>query len=197
MGGVGADAITIGSGGVNLAAVARGAASQGFVISTGDGVTDTVTIGSRITTKGAGSVSLTTLGTGLGYGIELAAGVTTPRGSQTFVGAVTLQKDTSLKAGGNIAFSSTIYGASRLTLSAGQVIVLAGDVGGITPLQGITVAAAKGVSVVAALTLDGTGTKPGTSGLVIGKNVNNILFLPATIGNARTISGFSGSRGSC
>ena len=69
VGGVGADAITIGSGGVNLAAVARGAASQGFVISTGDGVTDTVTIGSRITTKGAGSVSLTTLGTGLGYGI--------------------------------------------------------------------------------------------------------------------------------
>ncbi|MEI6240869.1 MAG: hypothetical protein WCR51_10800, partial [Planctomycetia bacterium] len=41
VGGASADAITIGPGGVNLAAVTNGAASQAFVIDTGAGLTDT------------------------------------------------------------------------------------------------------------------------------------------------------------
>jgi hypothetical protein len=106
---------------------------------------------------------------------------------------VTIQQNTSLAAGGNITFSSTIDGASRLTLSSGGAVTLAGDVGSVTPLKGITLTAAKSVAVNGAVALDGTGTAAGTSGLVIGANVNGVVFSPATKLNGRTISGFSGA----
>jgi hypothetical protein len=192
-GGVGVDAVTIGAGGVNLSAVTKGLANQEFSITTGAGLTDTITVANAISSKGAGAVSLTTLGTGLGKGIQLAASVTSPLGAETFAGAVYVPQNVLLKAGGNIVFSSTIDGASRLTLSSGAAITMAGAVGGTTPLKGITLAAAKSVAVNGAVTLDGTGTAAGTSGLVIAANVNNVVFSPASKVNARTISGFSGS----
>ena len=193
VGGVGTDAITIGSGGVNLAAVTKGGAAQSVSIDTGAGVTDTITIANAISSKGAGAVSLRTLGTGPANGILLGAGVTAPLGGQTFLGAVTLQQNASLVAGGGISFKSTVDGAKRLTLSSGGAIGLAGAVGGTTPLAGITLSAAKSVAVNDALTLDGMGTAAGTSGLVIGANVNNVVFKPAAKDNARTISGFTGN----
>ncbi|MEI6506775.1 MAG: right-handed parallel beta-helix repeat-containing protein, partial [Planctomycetota bacterium] len=159
----------------------------------GVGSSDTISVANAIATKGAGPVSLMTLGTGPVNGIQLAAGVTTPTGPQTFTGAVTLQNDVSLKAGGNIAFPSTVDGRGRLTLSSGGAITLAGAVGITTPLKGLTLAAAQSVAVNEALGLDGTGTAPGTSGLVIAANVNNVLFSPDNKTNARLISGFSGS----
>ena len=191
--GVGTDAITIGPGGVNLTAVTKGGAAQSFSIDTGAGVTDTITIANAIASKGAGAVSLRTQGTGPANGILLGAGVTAPLGGQTFLGAVTLQQNASLVAGGGISFKSTVDGAKRLTLSSGGAIGLAGAVGGTTPLAGITLSAAKSVAVNDALTLDGMGTAAGTSGLVIGANVNNVVFKPAAKDNARTISGFTGN----
>ncbi|MFM8893534.1 MAG: right-handed parallel beta-helix repeat-containing protein, partial [Planctomycetia bacterium] len=83
-------------------------------------------------------------------------------------------------------------GASRLRLSAGGKVTLAGRIGGLSPLTGITVSRARGVSVAGAMELDGKWTS-GTSGFVIGANVNNVVFSPATAMNARLISGFSGS----
>ena len=189
VGSVGADVITVGPGGVNLAAVTKGSANQSFTIDTGAGATDAIIVANAIATKGAGALSLTTRGTGMGWGIQLSAGVTAPKGAQTFAGDVYLETKTSLTAGGNITFTSTIGGLDRLTLSSGQAITLAGAI----TLPGMTVAAAKSVAVNDAMTLDGTGTAAGTSGLVIGANVNNVVFSPAGKGNARTISGFSGS----
>ena len=192
-GGAGTDAVVIGIGGVNLKTISKGAANQSFSIDTGAGVSDTVSIANPVSAKGAGAVSLMTLGVGPSSGIRLAADVTAPQGSQTYAGAVMLQKITTLKAGGDISFSSTLDGARRLTLSSGRAITLAGAVGGTAALKNIAIAAAKSVAVNDAVTLDGASTSAGTSGLVIGSNVNNVVFSQATKTNARTISGFSGS----
>ena len=192
-GGAGVDAVTIGSKGVNLAAVTAGASAQNFGIDTGAGATDRITVAAAVSSKGAGGVSLTTLGTGPGLGIQLAAGVTAPLGPQTFAGAVTLQNNTSLTAGGNIGFTSTLDGANRLTLSSGNAITFSGAIGGTTPLRGITLSAAKSAAFAGAMKLDGTGTGANTSGLVIGANVNNVVFSAASGSNARTIENFGGS----
>lgn len=197
VGGAGTDSVRVGNGGVNLVAVGRGAVWQGVSINTGAGTDDTITVAGPLVTKGAGAVTVVTQGQAGAHGIRLAAGtaMTTPSGSQTFTGAVTLLGDVELRAGGAISFSSTVDGAGRLSLSAGGAITFAGDVGGVTPLQGITLARAGRVAVSKGLSLDGTGTSAGTSGLVIGANVHNVVFSTkhaADNGGGRTISGFSG-----
>ncbi|MCE9631231.1 MAG: lipocalin family protein [Planctomycetia bacterium] len=191
LGGVGTDTVTIGRGGVNLAAVGRGAAAQGFTIDTGLGAGDAIVVGGQITTKGAGAVSLSTKGEAVARGILLAAGVTTPGGSQTFAGPVTLLNGVALQAGGGISFSSTIDGFGRLRLSAARAITMAGDIGSRLPLQGITVAQASRVLVGAGLVLDGSGTAAGESGFVIGGNVRNVVF--SSVPAIRTIGGFGGA----
>jgi len=197
VGGGGTDSVRVGNGGVNLAAVGRGAVWQGVSINTGAGTDDTITVAGPLVTKGAGAIKLVTQGQSESHGIRLAAGtgMTTPSGSQTFTGAVTVLGDVELRAGGAISFSSTVDGAGRLSLSAGGAITFAGDVGGATPLQGITLAKASRVAVSEGLSLDGTGTAAGMSGLVIGKNVHNVVFSTKNAASygGRTISGFSGS----
>ena len=191
-GGAGTDSVTIGGGGVNLRTVTRGAASQGVSINTGAGTSDTITIAGPLVTKGAGAVNLATQGQSGAHGIQLASRLTAPTGSQTFNGAVTLQGDVDLRAGRGISFSSTVDGAGRLSLSAGGAITFAGDVGSNGPLKGLTLARASRVTVSQGLSLDGTGTAVGTSGLVIGKNVHNVVFSKRTVATSgRTISGFS------
>jgi hypothetical protein len=128
VGGANTDSITIGPGGVNFAAISRGAAAQGFFIDTGAGVGDSITIAGQIVAKGAGAVSLTTNGQGVSNGILVSSGVVTPRGSQSFGGGVTLLNSVALQAGGDISFLSTIDGFGRLQLSAKRVITMAGDV---------------------------------------------------------------------
>ncbi|MGI9177590.1 MAG: right-handed parallel beta-helix repeat-containing protein, partial [Pirellulales bacterium] len=192
-GGSGTDAVMIGTGGVNLSVVTKGGAAQGFSIDTGAGLSDTIAVANRIAAKGAGAVGLTTLGQATTSGILVSAGVSTPAGSQAYAGAVTLLSDVTITSGGDIGFSSTVDGARRLTLSSGNAIAFAGVVGGATPLQGITLTRARSVAVSEAMTLDGTATAAGTSGLVIGAGVNAVVFSPASKSNARTISGFSGS----
>ncbi|MFM7185519.1 MAG: hypothetical protein ACKO4Z_12225 [Planctomycetota bacterium] len=192
-GGAGEDAVTVGPGGIDLAAVAKGAASQSFLVDTGAGTSDTISLATKVVAKGAGGVSLTTLGNGIGRGIVLAADVTTPKGGQTFAGAVMLPKAASLRAGGDILFASTLDGLGRLTTSAGGAITLDRAVGRNVPLGGIEINAAKSVAVNDALTLDGAGTPRGTSGFVVGANVNSVVFSPATATNTRTIRGFGGN----
>jgi VCBS repeat-containing protein len=190
------DAITIGRGGVNLAAVRAGAASQSFRIDTGAGVADAITVGSAITAKGSGVVTLTTLGGSYGGGIQLGATVTTAGGSQAYVGDVTLVGDTTLSAGtgGSILVSGRIDGARRLTLAAGGTITLAAGVGTTTPLRGMTISRASGVAVAGGFRLDGSGTAAGTSGLIVAAGVNKLVFAPADPAvHPRSITGFSGS----
>jgi lipocalin len=191
VGGANTDSVRIGPGGVNLAAIGRGAAAQGFFIDTGAGVDDSVTIAGQIVAKGAGAVSLATKGEGVAHGILLASNVVTASGSQSFGGSVTLLNSVALRAGGGISFSSTIDGFGRLGLSAGRAITMAGDVGSSLPLQGITLAKASRVLVGGGLVLDGADAAPGESGFVIGANVNNVVFSP--LSDARTISGFGGA----
>ena len=191
VGGASTDSVRIGPGGVNLAAIGRGAAAQGLVIDTGAGTADSIAIAGRIVAKGAGGVSLSTQGSGLTHGILLAANVVAARGSQSFAGGVTLLNGVALQAGGDISFSSTIDGFGRLQLSAGRAITMAGDVGSWLPLQGITLAKASRVLVGGGLALDGSGTAAGTSGFVIGANVHNVVFAP--LAGGRTISGFGGA----
>ncbi|MFM7040647.1 MAG: hypothetical protein ACKO35_00435, partial [Planctomycetaceae bacterium] len=161
----GLDSVTIGSGGVNLAAVARGAAAQGLSIDTGTGTADSISVMSPISTKGSGPVSLTSEGNEL-YGIEIGAGITTPRGPQTFAGSVILIDSPVLSAGGAVAFSSQVFGVR----------------------SGLTIAKAASVSLSEGIRLDGTDTAAGTSGLVIGKNVNNVV-----ISGQSTFTEFPGS----
>ncbi|MFM8494203.1 MAG: lipocalin family protein [Planctomycetia bacterium] len=191
VGGVGEDSIRIGPGGVNLAAIGRGAAAQGFSIDTGAGAGDSIAIAGQIVAKGAGAVSLATQGEAVARGIQMTAGVTTPRGSQTFAGPVTLLSSVPLQAGGGISFSSTIDGFGRMRLSAARAITMAGDIGSRLPLQGITVAQAGRVLVGAGLVLDGSGTAAGASGFVIGANVHNVVF--SSLSSDRTITGFGGA----
>ena len=192
VGGAGTDSVTVGSGGVNFAAVARGAASQGVSINTGAGADDTIRIAGPLVTKGAGGVNLVTQGQPGSHGIQLSASTRAPLVSQAFAGAVTLQSDVDLRAGGGISFSSTVDGAGRLSLSAGGAITFAGDVGNYAAIKGLTLVKASRVTVSQGLALDGSGTVAGTSGLVIGANVHNVVFstkTPDTSG--RTIRGFS------
>ena len=191
LGGAATDSIRIGPGGVNLAAIGRGAAAQGLSIDTGAGVGDSITIAGQIAAKGAGAVSLTTKSEGVTHGIQMASGVVTPKGSQSFGGGVTLLNGVALQSGGNISFSSTIDGFGRLQLSAERAITMAGDVGNSLPLQGITLAKASRVHVGGGLVLDGSGTAAGTSGFVVRANVHNVVFAP--VADARTISGFGGA----
>ena len=191
VGGANTDSVTIGPGGVNLAAIGRGAAAQGLVIDTGAGMGDSITIAGQIVAKGAGGVRLATKSEGVTHGILLASSVVTAGGSQSFGGAVTLLNGVALQAGGDIAFASSVDGFGRLRLTAGRAITMAGDVGSRLPLQGITLAKASRVLVGGGFVLDGSGTAAGTSGLVIGANVHNVVF--SRLSDARTISGFGGA----
>ena len=190
-GGAATDSVRIGPGGVNLAAIGRGAVAQGLTIDTGAGAGDSIAIAGPIAAKGAGDVNLATQGEGVAHGILVASGVVTPKGSQAFGGGVTLLNGVALQAGRDISFSSTIDGFGRLELSAGRAITMVGDVGSWLPLQGITLARADRVLVGGGLVLDGSGTAAGTSGFVIGANVDDVVFLPGS--EARTISGFGGA----
>jgi hypothetical protein len=190
----GADSITIGGTGINLAAVTKGAASQSFSIDTMAGATDMVVIGKPILAKGSGSVSIATLATDGSRGIRFGAGVTTVSGSQTYSGPATLVANTALTAGAGaaIGFSGTLNGAKSLALSAGGAITFAAAVGGTTPLQGVSLSRAGSVAVNHAFHLDGSGTAKNANGLTIGRGVNNVVF--STLGSgARTIQNFSGS----
>ena len=188
----GADAITIGGAGVNLAAVTRGAANQSFTIDTHAGATDMVLIGKSITAKGSGSVSIITRATDASRGIRFAAGVTVGAGAQTYAGPATLLAHTVLTAGAGISFSGTVDGAGSLSLAAGGAITFADAVGRATALKGLAVSRASSVAVNGAFHLNGTGTAIGSHGLSIGAGVNNVVF--AAIGSgSRTIQNFSGS----
>jgi lipocalin len=191
VGGANPDSVTIGPGGVNLAAISRGATAQGLFIDTGAGASDSIAIAGLIVAKGAGAVSLTTQGEGVTRGIQMASNVVTARGSQWFSGGVTLLNGVALQSGGDISFSSTIDGFGRLQLSAGRSITMAGDVGSSLPLQGITLTNASRVHVGGGLVLNGSGTAAGTSGFVVRANVHNVVF--SSLSDARTISGFGGA----
>jgi lipocalin len=191
VGGANTDSVRIGPGGVNLAAIGRGAAAQSFTIDTGAGAGDSIAITGQIMAKGAGDVSLATKGEGVSHGILMASNVVTSRGSQSFDGGVTLLNGVALESGGDISFSSTIDGFGGLQLSARRAITMAGDVGSWLPLQGITLAKASRVFVGGGLVLDGSGTAPGTSGFVIGANGPNVVF--SAVPDTRTIGGFAGA----
>jgi len=195
VGNSGVDSVTIGSGGINLAAITKGAADQGFSVNTMAGVTDRVRILNPIVTKGAGSVAITTLGVGSTQGIRLKASVTSAgASSQSYSGAVTLQANPMLSSGtGGIVFSSTLDGASSISLSTTGPISLSGNVGSTTPLKGMTVSKAASMAVQAGLILSGTGTSTGANGLTIAAGVNNVVFAPTEA--VRTISKFATGSG--
>ncbi|MFM7519530.1 MAG: beta-propeller fold lactonase family protein [Planctomycetota bacterium] len=178
---------------MNLAAVTKGAAGQSLSIDTGVGTSDAIVIASAVSAKGAGPVSLTTQGQATKHGILLSANVLAPTGSQTFAGSVTLESDVTVKAGKVITFAATVDGDQRLTVSAGGPVAFIGEVGGNQQLTGVTLARAAGVAFADGFSLDGTGTAAGTSGLVVGKNVNSVVFLPPSGLLTRTITNFTGA----
>ncbi|MEX0688258.1 MAG: right-handed parallel beta-helix repeat-containing protein, partial [Pirellulales bacterium] len=193
VGSTGTDRVVIGKAGVNLAAVTKGAAAQSLSIDTGTGASDAIVIASPVSAKGAGSVSLASQGQAIDFGIILQANVTSPAGSQTFGGAVSLEsRGISVTAGQVITFASTVDGDQRLTVSAGGPVAFLGAIGGNEPLSGVTLARAAGVAFADGFELDGTGTAAGTSGLVINSNVNSVVFLPSGP-LTREITGFSGA----
>ncbi|MFM8985957.1 MAG: right-handed parallel beta-helix repeat-containing protein, partial [Planctomycetia bacterium] len=189
------DAITLGPGGVNLAAVAGGGASQSFRIDTGNGATDSIAVTRPIVAKGAGVVALATAATVATGGIRLAAPVTTGSGAQTYAGPVVLAANTVLTSGrdGDITFAHTVDGARTLTVASGGLVRFLGAVGAAMPLRGVTVAKAAGVHVIDGFTLRGAGVATKADGLTIAAGVNNVVFSVASGGASRMISGFGGS----
>ena len=189
------DLITVGPGGINLAAVARGAASQSVSITTGTGAGDTVTITQPVSVKGSGSFSLATAASDSAAGIRLGTTVRAPRGPQIYVGPVTLVGPSTLTAGG-MSFSGAVDGAHRLTVSTASEVAFLANVGTRTPLAGVTIQRATSVEVLLGFRLDGTGLGPQASGLVVGRGVNSVSF--SDLGTpsdppARSIVGFGGS----
>lgn len=188
----GADGITIGGAGINLAVVTRGSANQSFTIDTHAGATDLIMIGKPITAKGSGGVTITTATTDPTRGTRFAAGVTTSGGSQAYAGPVTLLANAVLTAGAGITFNGTLDGAANLSLAAGGAITFADAVGTTTALKSLAVSRAASVAVNGAFQLNGAGTALGTNGLTIGKGVNNFVFSSLGVGS-RTIENYSGS----
>ncbi|MCE2728287.1 MAG: hypothetical protein LW698_16220, partial [Planctomycetaceae bacterium] len=192
VGSTGTDVVVIGPAGINLAAVTKGAAAQGLSIDTGAGSADAIVIASPVSAKGAGPVTLASQGQATKHGIILRSSVTSPTGSQAFNGSVTLGTNVTVAAGKTITFASTVDGSSRLTVSAGGPVAFTGAVGGNVPLAGVTLSRAAGVAFAAGFMLNGKATAAGTSGLVIGKNVNSVVFLPVSGSVTRTIADFTG-----
>ncbi len=194
-GGAGTDQITVGRKGIDLAAVRRGGPNQSLTIDTGDGDADVLTAAGAISTKGAGGLALATSGTGAAAGIQLAGQLRSPEGPVAIAGPTMLRTDTKVIAGGAVTFSGTIDGARRLTISTAGAVTLAADVGGATPLAGVTLARASATSIEAGFALDGTRAGRGASGLTIGRRVNDVVFaaLGTASAPARTIQGFAGS----
>ena len=195
VGGNGRDSITLGPGGVNLAAVTAGGLSQSFRIDTGGGTSDTIALAKPIVTKGGGAVALTTSATVATAGIRLSASVTTNSGAQTYAGPVVLAAATSLVSGpnGDITFSGTLDGARSLTIASGGHVRFFGAVGAAAPLRGVTVSKASAVTVADGFALRGAGAASKADGLTIAAGVNNVVFSDGYAGAGRTISGFGGS----
>jgi hypothetical protein len=195
VGGNGRESITLGPGGVNLAAVTGGGAIQSFRIDTANGITDTITVANGIVAKGGGAVALATSATAAGAGIRLAASVTTNAGAQTYAGPVVLAAATSLASGsnGDITFSGTLDGAFPLTVASGGQVRFVGAVGAAVPLRGVTVSKASAVTVVDGFALSGAGTAVNANGLTVASGVNNVVFSDHYTGAGRAISGFGGS----
>ncbi|MFM1903476.1 MAG: hypothetical protein RLZZ440_1376, partial [Planctomycetota bacterium] len=193
VGEAGTDSVTIGPGGVNLASVNLGGAQQGLSIDTGVGTADEIVVANPISTKGRGDVSLVTQGQATEHGIVLAANVTAPLGSQSFLGSVTLGNTVTTTAGNAITFASTVDGDKRLTVSAVGPVVFLGAVGSVEPLAGVTLARATGVAINDSFVLDGSADAAIPIGLLIGRNANGVAFLPPAGPAVRTISGFVGA----
>jgi parallel beta-helix repeat protein len=196
VGGNGTDSVTIGTGGVNLAAVAAGAAAQAFSIDTMAGAADAIVVRNPIIAKGAGAVALATSATSSLAGIRLSgAAVTTAVGSQTYGGPVVLASSTTLASGpgGDITFSGRLDGPQTLTVSAGGRVGFTGAVGGLAPLRGVTISKAAGVTVSDGFALNGAGAPTKADGLTIAAGVNNVVFSSGYTGGGRTFSGFGGS----
>ncbi|MFM8524155.1 MAG: hypothetical protein ACKOCM_00795 [Cyanobacteriota bacterium] len=165
LGGDGNDKIQIGTDGINLAAVTKGAAALSFSIDTGKGTADTISFGSAIKAKGSGAVTLASLGS-----LSLAA-------------------DSLISAGGAITFEATIDGHQSLSLSSGNAIRFNKAVGAQTALAGLSLLKASKVDLLNGLQLNGADTPQNSIGLLIGKGVNNLTLTTAP----SLIQGFSGS----
>jgi hypothetical protein len=130
-----------------------------FVSSTGD-----ITFASTI--NGAQSLAVSTTGTAsfdaavgantrlssltvLGPATALLGGNVTTTGAQLYGGAVSLATSnvTLTSTGGSLTFSSTVDGASNLTLSAGGTVSLDGTVGGAARLTSLAVPTAGGIDI--------------------------------------------------
>jgi len=85
--------------------------------------------------------------------IDLATDVTTS-GDQTYDGALVLDADLALSAGGNVGFGSTVDGAHRLSVGAGGAVVFGAAVGGGTALAGLDVDAGT-FSAASTISVDG------------------------------------------
>ena len=135
VGGNGTDTIVIGAGGIGLKSVGGGAANQSFTINTGAGLNDVITVANAISAKGAGAVSLTTLGGGnaiifnAGYGLNATGNST---------GSVVTGNQISNNVLGNIAGlsvrnwfiqSSTAPGLTVQMPAIGQAASLASQLG--------------------------------------------------------------------
>ena len=166
---------------------------QSLSIDTGAGPSDAIVIATPSRRRAPAASASRPRARPTKHGIMLSANVTSPAGSQTFAGSVTLENDVTVMAGKVITFASTVDGDSRLTVSAGGPVAFIGAVGGAEPLAGVTLARAAGVAFNDGFVLDGTAAAAGPTGLLIGRNVNSVVFLPSAGPVDRTIAGFAGA----
>ena len=109
---------------------------------------------------------------------------------QDYSDKIVLGVDTSFTSGpkGAIVFNDTLDGAAKATFAAGNALIFFQQVGGATPLRGLSITSASSVYAAKSVVLDGSNIAAADDGLVIGAGVN-----AATIAAAGT--SFTGFRG--
>ena len=113
-------------------------------------------------------------------------------GGQSYSDKLILGADTTFTSGpkGAIVFNDTLDGAAKATLSAGAgALIFFQNVGGTTPLRGLSITSASSVYAASSVVLNGTNNAAADDGLVIGAGVNAVTIAAA----GTSFTGFRGN----
>ncbi|HEY0625865.1 MAG TPA: YDG domain-containing protein [Allosphingosinicella sp.] len=186
-----AGSLSGGAGGVNVTTsgalnVGTLVMASGNIALSGTGASGAVNVSSTVWGTGSNSTSIS--GTTVSLASSTVQGGT---GGVSITGPVTLSGTNNLiTSGGNASFSSTVNGASNLTVNASGVTSFAGAVGGTTALTSLTTDAGGTTSLGGNVRTTGAQTYGDTLSLANSANLesNANVSLGSIIGNGNALS---------
>ncbi len=166
----------------------------GLTVNAGTG---TVTLGGAV----GGTAPLTSLSlTAAGGSIALNGGsvTTSPSGDQTYSGPVTLGADATLAAGtGTVTFNSSVdsgsAGGQSLTVSSAGSVTISGNVGGTTPLTGLSTPSGTAVNLNGNVTTSDPQQYGGAVTLGINATLAGHVTFYSTVDGAQKLTISAGS----